>query len=98
MGGDEFAIILENATLTQAADRVSGIVELLAQSTPGDGQLPLTVSCGVAEFSAGDTPQSLTKRADEALYDAKRRGKGRVVAKSTPLIRDLRRKVEAVRR
>jgi PleD family two-component response regulator len=46
----------------------------------------------VAEFSAGDTPQSLMRRADEALYDAKRQGKGRVVQKAAPLIRDLRRK------
>ena len=63
---------------------------LMANSS-SQGQPGLTVSCGVAEFSAGDTPQSLTKRADEALYEAKHQGKGRVVSRQAPLIRDLRR-------
>ena len=42
-----------------------------------------------AEYSAGDTAESLQKRADQALYDAKRNGKGRVVARPSPFIRDL---------
>jgi diguanylate cyclase (GGDEF)-like protein len=96
IGGDEFALILENVTLAQACTRVSGIVAALkASSAPG--QPALTVSCGVAEFSAGDTPQSLTKRADDALYEAKHQGKGRVVPRQAPLIRDLRRATEGRR-
>ncbi len=94
IGGDEFALILENVTLAQATNRVVGIVATLASSTIEDGHPPITVSCGVSEFSAGDTPQALTKRADEALYDAKRQGKGRVVQRSAPLIRDLRRQTD----
>jgi diguanylate cyclase len=90
IGGDEFAVILENVTLAQATSRVTGIATRLATASP-DGEPSIRVSCGVAEFSAGDTSQSLTKRADEALYDAKRQGKGRVAQKAAPLIRDLRR-------
>jgi len=92
LGGDEFALILENVTLVQAANRVQGIVAAMTAKAAAEGDTPTSVSCGVAEFSAGDTPQSLLRRADEALYDAKRQGKGRVVQKAAPLIRDLRRK------
>ncbi|MEQ1757384.1 MAG: GGDEF domain-containing protein [Vicinamibacterales bacterium] len=92
LGGDEFALLLENVTLAQATSRVIGIVATLMATESADGSEPVTVSCGVAEFSAGDTAQSLSKRADEALYDAKRQGKGRVVQKSAPLIRDLRKR------
>ncbi len=92
LGGDEFALVLENVTLAQASQRVMGIVATLVATKTIDGAAPVSVSCGVAEYSAGDTPQSLTKRADEALYDAKRQGKGRVVQKAAPLIRDLRRR------
>jgi diguanylate cyclase len=91
IGGDEFALILENVTLAQATNRVMSIVSTVVAARPVEDSPAVTVSCGVAEFSAGDTPQSLTRRADEALYDAKRQGKGRVVQKSAPLIRDLRR-------
>jgi PleD family two-component response regulator len=50
------------------------------------------VSCGLAEYCAGDTVESLLRRADQALYEAKRHGKNRVVVKSPPFIRDLLRK------
>lgn len=92
IGGDEFTLILENVTLAQASRRVAGIVATLGATTLVEGVPPTTVSCGVAEFSAGDTSLSLTKRADEALYEAKRQGKGRVAQRSTPLIRDLRKR------
>jgi diguanylate cyclase len=94
IGGDEFALIIENVTLAQAVSRVSGIVATLQAGTSAEPDLALTVSCGVAEFSAGDTPQSLSKRADEALYEAKHQGKGRVVQRQAPLIRDLRRQAD----
>ena len=48
-----------------------------------------TLSCGLSECSAGDTPASLYERADSAQYTAKRQGKNRVVAKEARLLRDL---------
>lgn len=85
LGGDEFAVIATGLTLHQAECRFTTLVSELATSTHG-------VSCGVAEFSAGDTPKSLYDRADAALYDAKRDGKQRVGTRSRAHIREMRQK------
>ena len=49
----------------------------------------LTISCGAAECSAGDTEAALLARADAALYDAKRGGRDRVATKDAAFVRDL---------
>jgi diguanylate cyclase len=91
LGGDEFAILAAPLTLQRALTRfgdIVGAVGAACRPLIGDGATP-TISVGIAEYSAGDTTESLKRRADQALYDAKRSGKGRVAAKATPLIRDL---------
>jgi diguanylate cyclase len=91
LGGDEFVILAATLTLLQSQGRFEAIVNAVRTAcgslTP-DGTAP-SVSIGIAELSAGDTPESLLKRADEALYEAKRNGKGRVVTKARPFMRDL---------
>jgi diguanylate cyclase len=91
LGGDEFSVLAAPLTLQQAHARFSDVVGAIGSAArlfvPG-GQTP-SVSVGLAEYSAGDTAESLKKRADEALYDAKRAGKGRVFVKASPFIRDL---------
>jgi diguanylate cyclase len=91
LGGDEFAILAAPLTLQRALTRFSDIVGAVgAASRPLVGGAPTpTISIGIAEYSAGDTPESLKERADQALYEAKRGGKGRVVGKASPFIRDL---------
>jgi diguanylate cyclase len=88
-GGDEFAVLLSGVTLRQAESRLGMVVATLAaakfQWMP-DPSFKVTVSCGVSEFSAGDTPASLLQRADDALYEAKRSGKNRVVVKARPYL------------
>lgn len=83
LGGDEFAVIVAGLSLRQSELRFTQIVHDISSRVHG-------VSCGLAEFSAGDTAQSLYDRSDAALYDAKRAGKGRVAARSQVYLRDLR--------
>lgn len=93
VGGDEFAVLVSGATLREAEPRLRTIVSALA-AIPGGvaGRSHVSVSCGLAEYCAGDTLHSLMRRADQGLYDAKRQGKNRLVVKSPPFIRDLLRR------
>jgi len=95
VGGDEFAVLAADLTLRQAESRLAGVLARITKpEAEGDdrpGTMP-TLSCGLAEFSAGDTSASLLQRADEAQYAAKRQGKNRVVSKETRLLRDLGRR------
>ena len=91
-GGDEFAVLIAGSSLRQVENRMrmlaSGIrsVTIDVPSAPG---FRVSLSCGLAECSAGDTAESLIERADAALYEAKRLGKNRVCVKETPTLRDL---------
>ena len=91
-GGDEFAVLIKNLSLYQAETRVCGALDSMVANRPysGSGEpIPFTLSVGLAEFSAGDTTRSLIQRADEALYEAKRNGKNRVVRREQVYFRDL---------
>jgi len=79
LGGEEFAVVLPETELPQAirlAERLRREVALL-KVPPVES---LSASFGVAQAVPADSPLSLLKRADEALYRAKRRGKNRVEA------------------
>jgi diguanylate cyclase (GGDEF)-like protein len=90
LGGDEFVAIMVGVTLRQAELRLQDVVAAIAGRCATVEGLPNTsVSCGVAECSAGDTAESLIARADRALYDAKKKGKNRVAGRAVPFIRDL---------
>jgi diguanylate cyclase (GGDEF)-like protein len=52
---------------------------LISEKHIGSGEV--SVSLGVAAFRPGDTQDSIVKRADEALYEAKTNGRCRVEAK-----------------
>ena len=92
VGGDEFAVLAVGLTSRQAEHRLAGVLARIASGTPGEEGRPPTVptiSCGLSECAAGDTPASLYERADEAQYAAKRQGKNRVVIRDARLLRDL---------
>jgi diguanylate cyclase len=92
IGGDEFAVLAADLPLHQAENRMQMLIASLAQaaeSADGDTPSELTLSCGIAECSAGDTLESLTERAEVALYQAKRFGKNRVVTVVKPPPRSL---------
>jgi diguanylate cyclase len=77
-GGDEFALLIEGISLPQAGRRFSDLIAEFSEKaytySDGDQQrtVKFTMSCGVAEFTNGDTLATLTQRADEALYEAKK--------------------------
>ena len=78
-GGEEFALILPETCLEDAASKVNGLRQVIADSeTPIEG-LKVTLSFGVAELSIWDNDVTLFKRADNALYKAKQQGRNQVV-------------------
>ena len=84
-GGEEFVLVMPDTTGEMAAgvaERLRMIVEREPFRIPGtDVVLPVTASLGIASMlAAGDSPEALLKRADTALYEAKRSGRNRVVA------------------
>jgi diguanylate cyclase (GGDEF)-like protein/PAS domain S-box-containing protein len=82
-GGEEFVAILPEANEAAAvilADRIRQRFAEQVVVTDAGEEIRCTISVGVSQFSIGDTRSSLIKRADEATYEAKRRGKNCVVA------------------
>ncbi len=85
-GGDEFIIILQGASLRNAIKRAKQISKSIAGSQYRVDDLKkgltlgFTVSIGVSAFRKGDTISSLIKRADDALYASKQKGKNGVVS------------------
>jgi diguanylate cyclase len=78
-GGEEFATIMRVAhpnALMEQAERLRQSLSCLGLHWEGK-EVPLTVSCGLALWQADDTEESLLKRADTALYRAKRAGRNR---------------------
>ncbi|HZY67406.1 MAG TPA: PleD family two-component system response regulator [Devosia sp.] len=82
-GGEEFVVLMPDTDYRQAqgvAERVRMAVAERGFESPGLRPLAVTCSVGVAlnEHEA-DTPEMILKRADVALYRAKREGRNRVV-------------------
>ncbi len=76
-GGEEFMILASETELDKAfalAERIKRIIESRGFDKAGR----VTISCGVTEFKEDDTEDSFIKRADDALYMAKKKGKNRV--------------------
>ncbi|MEM7067744.1 MAG: PleD family two-component system response regulator [Pseudomonadota bacterium] len=86
-GGEEFVVIMPETDLALAkvvAERIRSEIDSEPVVTPdGEQEISTTISMGVSciEFGA-DAPEKLMKRADVALYTAKRSGRNRVVAEA----------------
>jgi diguanylate cyclase len=93
-GGEEFALLFGEASAPKAKQRLlaalQGIAPAYEYEVEGEKRfVTFTFSGGVTVFDQSDTCESLVKRADEALYDAKRRGKKRVEIKNRSFLRAL---------
>ncbi len=80
-GGEEFMLLAPNDSLENAA-ALAGKLRAIVQESAFEGAGRVTCSFGVAAYRAGDTLESFTGRADEALYKAKSGGRNRVEAES----------------
>lgn len=80
-GGEEFVFLMPTIKLDAAMAMMERIREDISQLSWRElgRETRITISCGVAEVMEDDTVDSVIKRADDALYMAKRAGKNRVV-------------------
>ena len=86
-GGDEFVMVMPETKLKGA----KVLLERLRRQVKGIS-IPkvqsITISCGLAEWNQGPPPdnaETILKRADTALYQAKRKGRNRVVTSKNPV-------------
>ena len=85
-GGDEFFVLLPEASLQNAKQTGEKIRTSLNAHWPYDitykdmDLRPVTLSAGVAQLEENETTESFIKRADVAMYEAKRQGGDRVIA------------------
>ena len=77
LGGDEFAIIFVETDIEKAKSLVEVIRNKITQN-PILEAAEVTVSIGIAKLDDNDNTATLYKRADEALYLSKRRGRNKV--------------------
>ncbi|TWR89160.1 diguanylate cyclase [Pseudomonas saxonica] len=76
-GGEEFVLLMPDTALdegTVLAEQLRAAIEACPFHFKGE-PVTITVSIGVSAFKAGDRSERVLKRADEALYQAKYKGR-----------------------
>jgi len=79
LGGEEFGVFLRNTTIDQTA----AICRPMLQPIPFSGgkgleHLTVTLSLGAVQVCTGDDLDKMMRLADDALYEAKRKGRARL--------------------
>ena len=80
-GGEEFVVIMPGADINDGrivAMRISNSFKALRFKPQADLELPWTISIGISQVTPNETATSLFKRADQALYEAKAKGRDRI--------------------
>lgn len=78
IGGEEFAVLLVQTDIGKADNYAERIREKINQLKVDSVPEAISASLGVSAMKAGDDSESLLKRADAALYEAKENGRNRV--------------------
>ena len=82
-GGEEFCCILPETNLNHALDLGERFRDVVANQNHNyrDVSINITISLGVAELQESDpSPDFLLKKADDALFEAKKTGRNKIVA------------------
>jgi diguanylate cyclase (GGDEF)-like protein/PAS domain S-box-containing protein len=79
IGGDEFTIVAEDLSGAEdaAAIAAKALASLHDPLDVGGHRIPVSTSIGIALYREGDTQQTMMRRADRALYEAKGAGRAR---------------------
>jgi len=88
VGGDEFALLMPFTPIEKATVRLERMRRAVA-GAPLAGNLPVTVSIGVAHIDQCDAPRELLRFADGALYWSKENGRNRVTVYDPDNVRAL---------
>jgi diguanylate cyclase len=80
-GGEEFVLLLPDTSLEKGIEAMTRLQRELSRKffLAGAEKILITFSAGVAQFDVSETGSDAIKRADKAMYLAKRAGKNRVV-------------------
>lgn len=86
-GGEEFVLLLPETSLEEGVHALERLQRDLTRRIflHNNQKLLITFSAGITEYLAGEAQTTAIKRADEAMYGAKRSGKNKVVRANTPL-------------
>lgn len=84
-GGEEFLLMMPHVDASQAWVAVERLRNRIAAHPMGDsGNLTVTISAGLAQFSHGESLDRWIERADQALYQAKQSGRNRCLIAEEP--------------
>lgn len=80
-GGEEFVILMPDTTLEQGIEAMTRLQRELTKAffLSGKEKVLITFSAGVAQLEPGESGADAIRRADKAMYLAKRAGKNRVI-------------------
>jgi diguanylate cyclase len=80
-GGEEFVILLPDTPLDRGIEAMTRLQRELTKRffLAGNEKILITFSAGVAQLAEGESGMDAIRRADQAMYVAKRAGKNRVL-------------------